>query len=103
MARGRGFALFVVLAALVGPMCGGGGGGVSIDVSARNVLGSYTAVVTNHEDVAVEVACTVQAVKDGVQVGEDSFSVSLAPGDVTVHEAKMPLSDFTDTYEGSCS
>ena len=76
----------------------GGGGDVSADVTARNVLGSYTAFVSNSSDTSVEVVCTVTA-----STGDtDTFSLSLGPGESVEHEAKMPLSDFTEDLEIEC-
>lgn len=75
-----------------------GGGDISADVTARNVLGSYTAFGPNSSDTSRLVVCTGTA-----STGDtESFSLTLEAGESVEHKAKMPLSDFTDDLEIEC-
>ena len=74
-------------------------GDISADVVARNVLGSYTATVSNDSDQQLLVSCTVTA-----STGDtDRFSVTLDGGETVTEERKMPLSDFTADLSIECA
>jgi major membrane immunogen (membrane-anchored lipoprotein) len=74
-------------------------GDISADVFARNVLGSYTATVSNSSDSQLLVLCTVTA-----STGDtDTFPLTLRPGETVEHQGKMSLSDFTDDLEIGCT
>lgn len=78
-----------------------------MDVQSRNVLGSYTAIVTNNGNEAVQATCTVRALTDdGSKLGEDTFTVDLESGAIIQHQGKIALDEgpgFAASYDGACS